>query len=223
MEQLTAAQFRANHTKPTRPHTSGKILIGFDADTEACGLVLYDPAKNEVLKYELIESIYIREWLGDCIREHGAQNLFARVEMPTATTAYGATLRRGIALKAAGKHGVNLEKPLFQMVYNSGRCSEIARQFVHLLRSYGIAFEEVESERRTNIKNNANLAGLDASALLLNFRNKARFGHAALYPSKVSADFVKLAFPVKVAGTEEQRDALMLLLPERLAALKQLP
>lgn len=216
METMTAAQFRATQT---RPSTAGKLIIGFDADTEACGLVLYNPKKNEVLKYDLIESIYIREWLGDAMAEHGAGNLFARVEMPTAKTIYGASLRRSVALKASGKHGVNLDVPLFQLILSSGRCMEIANQFVHLLKSYGIAYEIILSENRTNIKNNHLLGKMNAAGLLTAYRNKAKFGQRSLFPSKVSAEFVKLAFPVKVAGTDEQKDALMLCLPERLAAL----
>ena len=177
-------------------------VIGFDADTKKCGLVIANVNTKEVLEtynehiLEICEII-----LPDLVQRFATPTRFinVRIEMPTLQTAVG--VNRHYESKLIFASGV----------FDSGRCSEVANIFKAKCLELGLVYSVVKSSSRVRC-DYGNTAAFDIKQLK-NFAKNQKKGEK--YLSKVSNQKARELFPnMKIVNSETVDAAL--LIPELL-------
>jgi len=184
-------------------------FVGFDADCTECGLVVY--RDGQIVKAETVEPTYLESWVNDLralagsLHDPAHTRVFVFVEMPTISTAYYCSL------KAKGEARTAI-------VFDSGRCSQIAREFVKLCQRAHLGFEVkiIPSDSRIRVDKLA--LGANRSAIVAGLEGRRR-KHKGItdraYPSKWNITQASLFFPdlkgMKGVNNSEVLDALGLL------------
>jgi hypothetical protein len=194
--------------------TEGKIIVGIDPDTVNAGCAVYDSAGDNVLFYELVKPTKIREFLFDTVQQHGRPNVVVKLEVPTMATIFGTNerLKRSLTLQRLPK--VTIEQRCLMHLFHSARCNEKANAIIQQMDELALTYELVPSDHRMNFESKK-LKPMKDEDFMPTLVSRVLAGNKRIYPSKVSAAKLKRAFPqVKVAGEEDQRDALMLCIKE---------
>jgi hypothetical protein len=200
-------------SSPPIDKTMGRIIIGIDSDTKACGVSAYDTRDGSVPFYEEVEPAFMQECLGDLQRDYGKDLVLFRLETITMQTIYGVVkdLRAALRGKASKQE---IEKQVFALTLHSGRCHEICNSIIASFRRLHAPHHLVPSQNRTNFKK-GRFRQMEDEQFVRYLKQCFMSNRDRCYPSKVSAKKLKLAFPaVKVAGSEENKDALLLACPE---------
>lgn len=180
-------------------------LIGFDADTKRCGLVVADVQNGKIVETHCKSLMELTtSWLPEFLRKYKGKRYAAKIEMPTLQTAIG--VNRNV--KSRFDYSQNL--------HNSGRCSEVAKQFKQLCEIAGIVYETVPSSCRVRC-NYGNIKRFDAERLKALATNKFKNTNRC-YLSKVDSMRAIQLFPNLGLLNDETIDAALLVLPELIIA-----
>lgn len=189
----------------TRQKSRFDYLIGFDADTKRCGLVVADVQNGKIVETHcksLMELTTV--WLPDFLQKYKGKRYAARIEMPTLQTAM-----------SVNKY-VTSRFDYSQNLHNSGRCSEVAKQFKQLCEIAGIVTETVPSSCRVRC-DSSNIKRFDTAKLQQLAMNKFN-GTKRSYLSKVDTMRGMRLFPNLGILNDETIDAALLVLPEIILA-----
>jgi len=106
------------------------------------------------------------------------------------------------------------ETAAFMHLFNSARCNEIANQVIAAFERKYVSYELIASDSRINFSTGKQKDITDEQFMPY-MAKLFTSGKKAIYPTKVSAKQVKAMFPdIKTAGSEDVRDAIMLMAPE---------
>lgn len=176
-----------------------RYIVGFDADTKRCGLAMLDSHTGEIEINLYSYAQLVLDWLPNLVKNYNVSDVLVRVELPTIQTAIG-TSKNQIGFKKSEK------------IYNSGRCSEIARQFKKLVDQYSIPAAFVKSEMRVRCdrKTLKELPVIELQKKSIQLSKQGR------YLSKLEYRRAVQMFPSLFSYNEEMIDAALLVLPEAL-------
>lgn len=191
-----------------------RIIIGFDADTDKSGCVVYDAIEKDIMRADTVEQCRLDDWILEVIKDFDKERLFCRIEMPTMATAYGSVegLKKTKAYKEMSQQ--SRQKAVFNIVYHSGRCQQVANHFKQIIERRGILLEVINSNDRINASANKFLKGIDGAAIVQRLKSYATQKRTSrVFPTKLSKKNIEYLFghPFK---NEEIRDALGLVFPE---------
>jgi len=177
-------------------------VIGFDADTKKCGLVIADVNNKQILEtynehiLEICEII-----LPDLVQRFATKNRFinVRIEMPTLQTAVGVNKKyESRIIFASG-------------VFDSGRCAEVANIFKAKCFELGLVYSVVKSSSRVRC-DYGKIKSFDIKQIK-DFAKNQKKGEK--YLSKVPNEKARDLFPKMTIINSETVDAA-LLIPELL-------
>jgi hypothetical protein len=116
-----------------------KLIIGFDADTKKCGLVVYDKQLNRFIycKNQDYNTIALK-FIPMLYRKYKDYYIECFIELPS--------LRTAVNLSSKTSHYDTVQE-----AFKAGRCSEIANQFKDLCTKFNFSVQTVKSEKRVRL------------------------------------------------------------------------
>lgn len=175
--------------------------MGFDADTDKCGVVLANLEKG-VIKHFLVDyNTLINKKMPDFLNIINKNSLFIKIEIPTLQTAIG-----------VNKSKLDFNK--YEGLFHSGRCAEIAFKFRDYCLETGLSFTTVKSQHRIRCDRD-NIKQLTPKRIISKAKKEAK---GKRFLSKLDYYRAKEVFPELEYLNEEIIDAALLILPEWMQA-----
>ena len=119
-------KYQPINLKKSLLYSSSKIVLGFDADVDKCGIAAYDVEERTVLVFCSMPYNDLATKL-DVLLEVTKKPLYARVEIADDSAIYGKVKGR------LGSKDKTQQKIAFQTMVGSGRSRELSNQFAKLL------------------------------------------------------------------------------------------